>query len=218
MQELAQEMLDVIERPAPNPTTAPSNSPSPRPPKSEKKRKKEDTCIDRRPLDAEDNDGEGWTYYSPIGFRERADGAAVCLKTSAEKGTGSNSNSPGMKEAKELAAELFPNTTERFLVNSCHLIPDTLGGRGITANLSPCWTKPINVPKMTRVANCVAGLMRSGIVQMIVKPRYQRDTDMTPYSFTYTVKAWDKEGHPKPEECSANIVNEKEEKLLNGHN
>lgn len=246
MEELEQQIIEDFQRPAqptapptPSasgsatqaPTLVPTQSPTARPSgtptvsptappagdRDEKRRKP--TCIERRPDGAENNGpDEGWTYYSEIGWKQRAFGAVACLATEASGGTAANSNSPGMDEARKRAKELFPNSKEPYLVNSCHLIPNMLGGRGVTANLSPCWTRPINVGEMTDTANCVAALMRSGIVQMTVVPNFSKNTDMVPYSFSYRVEAWDRQGDPVAQTCSRVIVNEKEEKLLNGHN
>lgn len=207
--------------PSTSPSAAPSASPTapPAQDKDKDKDKKKPTCLDRRPDGAETNGpSEGWTYYSPVVWRKRAFGAVACLATEATGGTDANADSPGMDEARARAAKLFPHSTERFLVNSCHLIPRALGGRGVIANLSPCWTTPVNVGAMTAVQSCVAPLMRSGIVQMTVAPRYSKNTDVIAYSFSYTVEAWDRQGNPVPQNCSRTVVNEKEEKLLNGHN
>ncbi|MET8747859.1 hypothetical protein [Streptomyces sp. NPDC004728] len=173
------------------------------------------TCLDRRPLDADDNGAEGWTYYAPIKRLERASGAIACVSQSTSGGTDSNSNSPGMSEAKARAALLFPNSTERFLVNSCHLIPRELGGKGITANLSPCWTKPVNVGIMTGIANCVTGLMKSHVVQISVVPEYMREGDMIPFEFRFQIEAWDHQGKKVGENCSQDVQNRKGGEYLN---
>ncbi|MEU9125313.1 hypothetical protein AB0C96_36705 [Streptomyces sp. NPDC048506] len=173
------------------------------------------TCLDRRPLGAEDNGADGWTYYSPIGRGERALGAVACLAGDTSGGSEANPNSPGMSEAKARAARLFPHSTERFLVNSCHLIPNALGGKGITANLSPCWAKPVNVGIMTGIQACVTGLMKSHVVQMTVVPEYMKDVDLIPFEFRFQIQAWDHQGNAIDESCSRDVQNLKEGEYLN---
>lgn len=171
------------------------------------------TCLDRRPLDADDNGDEGWTYYAPIKRLERASGAVACVTRSTSGGTKSNSDSPGMEEAKARAKLLFPS--EPSLVNSCHLIPKELGGKGITANLSPCWRRPVNVGIMTGIAKCVTRLVKSHIVQMSVVPEYMRNSDTTPFEFRFQIEAWDQRGEKVGENCSRDVQNRKNGEYLN---
>ncbi|MGW2410535.1 hypothetical protein ACWCXK_39475 [Streptomyces sp. NPDC001739] len=173
------------------------------------------TCLDRRPLGAQDNGAHGWIYYSPVGRGERARGAVACLAGDTSGGTEANSNSPGMREAKARAAQLFPHSTEQFLVNSCHLIPNALGGKGITANLSPCWAKPVNVGIMTGIQACVTDLMKSHVVQMAVVPEYMKDVDRIPFEFRFQVQAWDHQGNAIGENCSRDVQNLKNGEYLN---
>ncbi|WP_327290565.1 hypothetical protein [Streptomyces sp. NBC_01198] len=235
MEQVEQQLLDAFRRnatptPTPtatgsaNPTLAPTDAPTglpsssptavPTAPPGDDDGKKKPTCVDRPPADHEPNGPDGWTYYSPVGWQKRATGAAVCLSLEAASGAPSNSGSPGMDVAKARAAKLFPS--ERTPVNSCHLIPQALGGRGVMANLSPCWTKPVNVGEMTRVQGCVTGLMKSGVVQMLVAPVYKTPNSLIPYLYRYQVEAWDLNGNTVPQNCSAVVYNEKDGYFLNG--
>ncbi len=231
LEQLEQQILDEIRQDEPSPTASgrpsqqpsatatPSGAPSPNPTssppggKDDRKKKKKPTCRDQRPGGAEKN-GPGWSFYSPAGFRNRATAATACLYRTVRKGTKADPNSPGMAEAKVRARELFPDLPQKYLVNSCHLIPDKLGGRGVFRNLSPCWTTPVNVGEMTAVQTCVKSLMQASVVEMTVIAEYRQDTDRTPEGFDFIVRAWTPQGDALPATCSRSVANVKNGKNL----
>lgn len=242
MEQLEQQILDDLQEPpraaptapapsapgtrppAETPTSAPSGRSSPPPPPGDGKDRRKPTCLDDPPLAfhgapyaprIDDYGADGWIYYDSIGYRKRATGAVACLANGALGGTGSNRDSPGMAEAKARAKRMFPHSKERYLVNSCHLVPNELSGRGITANLTPCWTMPVNNSLMKAISNCVKPLMRNGVVRMAVRPNYPKETDMIPASVGYRVTAWDRDGNVVPQRCSRVIPNVKDGKNLN---
>lgn len=157
------------------------------------------TCLTQRPPDGVvESSGAGWIYYAPTGSHKRATAATACLKNPVGKGSDSNSNSPGMDAARKRAKALYPNADVGKLVNSCHLIPKALGGRGIQRNLTPCWATPVNVGAMTRIQSSVTGfLSKGGIVKLMVLAKY-KDHGVIPYAFTFSITAWDSRGNPYP--------------------
>ncbi|WP_261958073.1 DNA/RNA non-specific endonuclease [Streptomyces nigrescens] len=159
------------------------------------------TCLTQRPPNGVvESSGTGWIYYAPTGPRKRATAATACLKNPVGKGKPSDRNSPGMDEARKRAKALYPNADEGKLVNSCHLIPRALGGRGLQRNLTPCWATPVNVGAMTRIQSSVTGfLAKGGIVKMTVLAKYKdKDKGVIPYAFTFSITAWDSRGNPYP--------------------
>ncbi|MQS15923.1 DNRLRE domain-containing protein [Streptomyces kaniharaensis] len=152
------------------------------------------TCLNRRPIDAEDNGPDGWTYYSQVKRGGQALGATACMYGETSGGTRADPNSPGMDEAKRRAKLLYPGQDTKNLVNSCHLIPDALGGRGVQANLSPCWTTPVNVGKMTKIQTMVKNQLKENIVQMSVVPDYMYQGSMIPFRYRFKIHVWNSKG------------------------
>ncbi|MFJ8677158.1 DNA/RNA non-specific endonuclease [Streptomyces sp. NPDC093589] len=183
------------------PSEPAERTPAPTSPSASSSDKPDDkpTCLTQRPPDGVvESSGAGWIYYAPTGSHKRAAAATACLKDPVGKGTGSNAKSPGMDEARKRAKALYPNADEGRLVNSCHLIPNALGGRGIQRNLTPCWATPVNVGAMTRIQSSVTGfLAKGGIVKMTVLAKYKGD-GVIPYAFTFNITAWDSRGNPYP--------------------
>ncbi|MFD8787066.1 RHS repeat-associated core domain-containing protein [Kitasatospora sp. NPDC059599] len=172
--------------PQPDQSTAPDTEPD---------EKGGPTCLNRRPIDADDNGASGgWTYYSPVKRGGQALGATACMYGATADGTRADPDSPGMAEAKLRAKRLFPGVDTKFLVNSCHLIPDALGGRGIQANLSPCWTTPVNVGDMTSIQTMVNKQLDKNIVQMSVVPDYLYQGSMIPFRYRFEIHVWNPRG------------------------
>ncbi|MFC1421266.1 LamG-like jellyroll fold domain-containing protein [Streptacidiphilus cavernicola] len=202
-------LTDLTSDPQPTPMPDPEPDPGPLPPrkpKDEQERRK--TCLAQRPPGAESNGSqEGWTYYAPTGPDGRAEGAVACMELDTSGGTKANPNSPGMSEAKERAKSLFPNAAST-LVNSCHLIPKALGGRGVQANTTPCWATPINVGDMTKIQSFVAAnlKMRDYVVEMRAKPYYSYATGAIPLYYRYDVDVYTRDGR---------LVNTYEDEIFN---
>ncbi|MEU2770837.1 DNA/RNA non-specific endonuclease [Streptomyces diastaticus] len=157
------------------------------------------TCLTQSPpAGVVETSGAGWIYYAPTGSHKRATAATACLKNPLGAGTASNSNSPGMDTARNRAKALFPGVPG-ILVNSCHLIPNEFGGRGIQRNLTPCWATPVNVGEMTDIQTAVRNFLnKGGIVRMTVTAKYKDTAAEIPYAFTFQVTAWDSRGNPYP--------------------
>ncbi|MCX5115268.1 DNA/RNA non-specific endonuclease [Streptomyces sp. NBC_00378] len=160
------------------------------------------TCLTQRPPDGVvESNGAGWIYYAPTGSHKRATAVTACLKSPVGDGTASDSNSPGMKEARQRAKALYPNADDdEVLVNSCHLVAKSLGGHGYQRNLTPCWATPVNVGAMTRIESTVRIFLakKKGIVRMTALAKYKDDDAVIPYAFTFSFTAWDSRGNPYP--------------------
>ncbi|MFJ5123440.1 hypothetical protein [Kitasatospora sp. NPDC088548] len=76
----------------------------------------------------------------------------------------------------------------------------------VQANLSPCWTTPVNVGKMTGIQAVVAKQLaiKENLVEMQVVPDYMYAGSMTPFKYRFKIQVRDSRGVLV--DCSASDV------------
>ncbi|WP_159012053.1 FG-GAP-like repeat-containing protein [Streptomyces sp. NRRL F-5123] len=94
------------------------------------------TCLDN-PIPGSDPNVKngGWEYYAPTGYGGRSQGAVICAAHKNKMGYNKAGEPAGNVEAQRKAVQYGGK------VNSCHLGPSVLGGRGLRANVAACWRK-----------------------------------------------------------------------------
>ncbi len=194
-------MADFFDEPAPEPTVEPNPEPIADPGGdgvvTDQKKRRQPTCLDRRPYPSYTNGpDDGWTYYAPTGAKGQATGAEGCFYLGFSDGGRSNARGPGMAEARARAEQLYPGAKGGKLVNSCHLIPGSTGGLGLDGNLSPCW-RAVNVGGMDAIESEIRKLVKDDprdlVVDMSVKPECLLAGCTIPhyYRYRFTVRTRD---------------------------
>ncbi|KPI00435.1 hypothetical protein OK074_5868 [Actinobacteria bacterium OK074] len=159
-------------------------------------------CLDTTPINALPN-GAGWilnttepvahvnkttTPLGPAGARPTQ--AQACLDRTVPEGTAAQGDIPGWGDAQKFRDD---NALTNVLAR-CHLIPNITGGRGIQANLVPCWQAGMNTgtPSM-RTYEAMAQKLIQGSVAAFgpddaifyqVTPVYNDETSTIPVGVT----------------------------------
>ncbi|MFK4103974.1 DNA/RNA non-specific endonuclease [Streptomyces sp. NPDC019531] len=160
------------------------------------------SCLDTTPSGSLPN-GDGWNLNTtepvlhvnktttPLGAAgARPTQATACLGRNTNKGTAAQGDIPGWQDAM-----LFrqANSSTSGLAR-CHLIPNVTGGRGIQANLVPCWQVGMNTgtPSMRTYEAMAQDLIKGdvaffGVDDALfyqVTPVYKDETSTIPVGVT----------------------------------
>jgi hypothetical protein len=163
-------------------------------------------CLNSRPAGAAST-GTGWIENTvtavphvnitttPDGPGHRAATATACLTKPLVGGAGAGGDITGWADAQLFASENGFNPPSDYLAR-CHLIANVLGGRGIGANLVPCWQRGTNTgrgsmetPYEADVRAAVNALTsKEEAVYFQVTPRYFDSDSTIPYEIVLTAE------------------------------
>ncbi|MFG1723108.1 DNA/RNA non-specific endonuclease [Micromonospora chalcea] len=122
-------------------------------------------------------------HHSPGGPGARASQATACITKPAAKGTPAQGDITGWQDAQSFTARNGGGGLAR-----CHLVANVLGGKGIAANLVPCWQVGMNTgtPSMRtyeQTAQTAVGRLTAGeAVYYEVTAQYRDATSTIPTS------------------------------------
>jgi hypothetical protein len=147
---------------------------------------------------------------TPNGPGVRAAKATACLRNIVG-GTGAGGNITGWQDARKFAmAHGYNPDTDNSLAR-CHLIANVIGGRGIQANLAPCWQWGMNrtpenstVPSMWTYESQVLddaralGTETDEAVYFVVTPTYKNSASTIPQYVTMTAEVQHTNGTSTP--------------------
>ncbi|MFG1884043.1 DNA/RNA non-specific endonuclease [Micromonospora sp. NPDC049102] len=210
LDELQEWLDDARTRLQPTPTAAPSASASPAP-ATVSPSPSRSTCVSSRPPGAQGSGG-GWivnttqpvanrnkTTTPPGGPGARASQATACITRPAAKGTAAQGDITGWQDAQSFAARNGGGSLAR-----CHLVANVLGGKGIAANLVPCWQVGMNTgtPSMRtyeQTAQTAVGRLNAGeAVYYEVTAQYRDATSTIPTSVTMSATVQKADGTTQP--------------------
>ncbi|MFJ6141883.1 DNA/RNA non-specific endonuclease [Kitasatospora sp. NPDC092286] len=201
-------MLTLVPNMTPSTETAPDQGAGNNPQEEDKPR----SCLDRRPVTAEDDDrrngGVGWINYwakekyESGGRRTRPTGAQACLSGSpdGDRGTEAGGNITGWADAQSIAKDGgFTVNSQETPLARCHFIARELGGRGKAANLAPCFQVGTNTgPGSMRSFEISVGaaLNNQEIVEYTVIALYNSPSSTIPKAFFMVAFGQKVDGRP----------------------
>jgi hypothetical protein len=170
-------------------------------------------CLNNVPADAVFT-GTGWIENTttavaninittlPNGPGTRPATATACLTNPLIQGTDAGGNITGWADAQLFATDNGYDPTTALA--RCHLIGNAMGGRGIQANLVPCWQVGTNTgtPSMSTyealVRAAVGALPANEAVYYQVTPEYYDSTSTIPYEISLTAEVQFADGTSSP--------------------
>jgi DNA/RNA non-specific endonuclease len=172
-------------------------------------------CLNQVPADSYAA-GTGWIENTttpvnninitttPNGPGTRASVSTACLTNPrALTGTGPGSNPTGYADATAFVKANGYNPATDLV--HCHLIAQAMGGRGIQANLFPCWQVGANTgagsmatPYESDVLNAIPNLANNEAVYYQVTVNYFDNSSTIPYDIVLTVEIRHTDGTSTP--------------------